>query len=323
MADELEPGAGGEIAPAGGSAETTPDSAAAPTDGGAEGTAIQGDAAAAPATGGGADAAQTGLATDAAGADPTAAAALDAAAADPTTRVLTALADAVEVAEAGGPVVVLLAALSVFALAIIVAKFWQFQASRVGRGRAAREAVRLFRAGQPEEALAVAEQSRNPAAAVIASAIDDKIRGVPEARIREDAFREASLRIEALRGWMRPMEVIASLAPLLGLFGTVLGMIEAFSQLEAAGSQVDPAILSGGIWEALLTTAVGLAVAIPVVAAVNWFERRIERLEHHIDTGLAGLFAVDWPEGRLAEVTDNERRASVVAHGFQPATAGE
>jgi biopolymer transport protein ExbB len=56
---------------------------------------------------------------------------------------------------------------------------------------------------------------------------------------------------------------------LLGLFGTVLGMVEAFRQLELAGSQVDPAVLSGGIWQALLTTAVGLAVAIPAVLAHN------------------------------------------------------
>src|SRR3546814_3183218 len=71
--------------------------------------------------------------------------------------------------------------------------------------------------------------------------------------------------LEGLRGQLGALEVIGSVSPLLGLFGTVLGMIEAFRQLAEAGSQVSPAILSAGIWEALLTTAVGLAVAIPVV----------------------------------------------------------
>ena len=58
------------------------------------------------------------------------------------------------------------------------------------------------------------------------------------------------------------MEVVASISPLLGLFGTVLGMIKAFLNLEKAGSQIDPALLAGGIWEALLTTAFGLVVAV-------------------------------------------------------------
>ena len=101
--------------------------------------------------------------------------------------------------------------------------------------------------------------------------------------------------LEQLRSWFRPLEVIATLAPLLGLFGTVLGMIQAFQQLEAAGNQVNPAILSGGIWEALLTTAAGLAVAIPTVAALNWLERRTERFAHDTDSAVARLFTRDLP----------------------------
>jgi hypothetical protein len=96
-----------------------------------------------------------------------------------------------------------------------------------------------------------------------------------------------------LRSWFRPLEVIASLAPLLGLFGTVLGMIKAFQQLESAGSQVNPAILSGGIWEALLTTAVGLAVAIPVVALLNWLERRVDRLAIEMESVLNRFYALE------------------------------
>ena len=77
---------------------------------------------------------------------------------------------------------------------------------------------------------------------------------------------------------------------MLGLFGTVLGMIKAFQRLEEAGSQVNPAILSGGIWEALLTTAAGLAVAIPAVAALNWLESKLDRLTHHMEDGLTRVF---------------------------------
>ena len=61
-------------------------------------------------------------------------------------------------------------------------------------------------------------------------------------------------------------------------------MIEAFRKLSEAGNKVDPSILSGGIWEALLTTAVGLAVAIPAVAALNWLERRVDRVAFELDS---------------------------------------
>ena len=62
----------------------------------------------------------------------------------------------------------------------------------------------------------------------------------------------------------------------MGLFGTVLGMITAFKDLQSAGNAVDPSILAGGIWVALLTTAVGLAVAMPVSVILTWFETRVE-----------------------------------------------
>ncbi|MFP6717413.1 MAG: MotA/TolQ/ExbB proton channel family protein, partial [Alphaproteobacteria bacterium] len=70
----------------------------------------------------------------------------------------------------------------------------------------------------------------------------------------------------------------ANLSPLLGLLGTVLGMIKAFARLESAGTKVDPAILAGGIWEALLTTAFGLSVAIPALAAFYILEGQVENV---------------------------------------------
>lgn len=86
----------------------------------------------------------------------------------------------------------------------------------------------------------------------------------------------ASQEFDRLRNGMRVLELIAATAPLLGLLGTVLGMIEAFQKLEEAGSQVDPSLLSGGIWQALLTTAAGLIVAMPALAAWHAFDRRLE-----------------------------------------------
>jgi len=212
-----------------------------------------------------------------------------------------------ELLQTGGPVVAILLGMSVVALAIVFAKLLQFRALRVGERRTAEAALRLWKAGQAHEALALAGAARNPAAQALARAMRGQRRGLPEARVREEVLRYGGEVLEALRSWFRPLEVIASLAPLLGLFGTVLGMIEAFRQLEAAGSQVNPAILSGGIWEALLTTAVGLAVAIPVVALLNWLERRVDRLAHAMDSTVTRLFTADLSQD--AEALADERPA--------------
>ncbi|TVR82910.1 MAG: MotA/TolQ/ExbB proton channel family protein [Rhodospirillales bacterium] len=195
--------------------------------------------------------------------------------------------------QAGGPVVVVLLVMSVAALAIVLAKLWQFHALRLGDRTTAHAMLRLVQAGRPGDALALAGQSPTPVAQVLARAIGGRHGGLPEVRLREEVVRHGNDVLEVLRGWFRPLEVIASLAPLLGLFGTVLGMIEAFRQLEQAGHQVNPAVLSGGIWEALLTTAVGLAVAIPVVAALNWLERRVERTAHDLESTVTRVFTLD------------------------------
>lgn len=200
----------------------------------------------------------------------------------------------IELIEAGGPVVVILLLMSVTALAIILLKIWQFAAFRLGDRKTAREALTLHRSGRSAEALSRAEASRNPVAQVLAQAIRGHRRAdVDDAVVREEVVRFGSDLLQDLRSYFRPLEVIASLAPLLGLFGTVLGMIDAFRQLESAGNQVDPSILSGGIWVALLTTAVGLAVAIPVVAILNWLETRIDRVAHEMNSVVTQVFTED------------------------------
>lgn len=193
----------------------------------------------------------------------------------------------------GGPVVVILLGMSVIALAILLLKLWQFRAARLGQTRVARDALALYTHGRVQEAVAVAGRCRNPVAQALARAMRGQARGLPEQTVREEVVRAGAEALHALRSWFRALEVIASLAPLLGLFGTVLGMIEAFRQLEAAGNQVNPAVLSGGIWEALLTTAVGLAVAIPVIVVLNWLERRVDQVAHEMESIVTRVFTED------------------------------
>jgi len=218
-----------------------------------------------------------------------------------------------DLVQTGGPVVAILALMSVTALTIIIAKIWQFHRGRVWDRRTAREALYAHRHGRTDAALAHLRGTRSPVARLLAHALHGQLRSIPEDRVREEVLRHGAQQLAALRGWFRPLEVIASLAPLLGLFGTVLGMIEAFQQLESAGNQVNPAILSGGIWEALLTTAVGLAVAIPVVAVFNWLERVVDKVALEMDNIVTQVFTDDLsdePEEFRSRATPRLRAAA-------------
>lgn len=198
--------------------------------------------------------------------------------------------DALALLEAGGTVVVILMLMSLVAMTIVLMKLIQFQRAGLWQRKPARQALALWQQGKQEEALQLAAVSRNPTAQAMAQAIRGITRQLPEPLVREEVLRYGCNALFQLRRGLRPLEVIGSLSPLLGLLGTVMGMIAAFQQLQAAGNKVNPAILSGGIWEALLTTAVGLCVAIPVVALLNYLERRVDHLAHEMDNLVTQLF---------------------------------
>ncbi|MGD9867222.1 MAG: MotA/TolQ/ExbB proton channel family protein [Hyphomicrobiales bacterium] len=178
----------------------------------------------------------------------------------------------------GGPVVALLLVLSVFALTIILLKLWQFYFSSGASRKAVSGAVSLWIAQDYEKALAAVSRLRGPVARVVGFAMAGAASRREEQHLREETEHLAQSEISALRSYLRGLEAVVQVAPLLGLFGTVIGMIEAFQSLQAAGTQVNPADLAGGIWVALLTTAVGLAVAMPVSLVLYWFESHIERV---------------------------------------------
>lgn len=196
--------------------------------------------------------------------------------------------------DAGGPVLIILLIISVIALAIILMKCWQFRRLRLSDREFIRDVQLNWRAGHTNAAMVELYRTPHPAARPMETAI----RGIAENRVshevvREEVMREGTAQLEGLRSHLRSLEVIASISPLLGLLGTVLGMINAFQQMEAAGTQVSPSILSGGVWEALLTTAVGLAIAVPVVVVLNWFERSVDKVRHTMDDAVTRIFTVN------------------------------
>ncbi|MDG1353631.1 MAG: MotA/TolQ/ExbB proton channel family protein [Sulfitobacter sp.] len=175
-----------------------------------------------------------------------------------------------QIAETGGPVVVVLMCVAVLTLAVAIYKVWQFWMAAVGRHNALSLAVAAWDSGDHGAARAALARSNSYLAPVVEMAMSAPAGGA--ARLQA----EAETRFAKLEQGFRLLDSVAQLAPLLGLFGTVLGMIEAFQSMQAAGSQVDPSILAGGIWVALLTTAVGLVVAMPTALVLSWFEQRME-----------------------------------------------
>ncbi|MEL6684908.1 MAG: MotA/TolQ/ExbB proton channel family protein [Pseudomonadota bacterium] len=224
-------------------------------------------------------------------ADPTAGAPLDAAdgpadlvaiADDASTQAITFLRD-------GGATIWAIAALSVITVALILWKIWRL--ALIGawsRGKAGR-AIDLFVAGQADLARTTVAGRRGIRAKVAHAAIA-AIGTLPDAGAREETARVAKKELANAATGLRALELIATIAPLLGLLGTVLGMIAAFQALQEAGNNADPALLAGGIWEALLTTAAGMAVAIPASVALTWFEAVIDRIRRDVEDNATRLF---------------------------------
>ena len=120
--------------------------------------------------------------------------------------------------------------------------------------------------------------------------LSSQVRDIREERLREEISARAADRLFGLASWLKALDLVTQISPLLGLFGTVLGMIETFQTLQESGASANPATLAGGIWVALLTTACGLAVAMPVSIAVTWFETRLEKERAALEVLLTGVF---------------------------------
>lgn len=202
-----------------------------------------------------------------------------------------ALTTAIDFLTLGGPVVALLVALSVLSLAIILLKLWQFRTLHVGRHGPARKAMHFWSVNNR----AKAHQSLAGQGGVLSALVAKTMylldqRGENRVDAEEVLTAQATQSIYRLQSGFRALDSIAQIAPLLGLFGTVLGMIEAFQKLQGAGSSVDPSLLAGGIWVALLTTAVGLAVAMPTSLCLTYFESRVADERMEMEAALVELF---------------------------------
>ena len=190
----------------------------------------------------------------------------------------------------GSPVVWVLLSLSVLTLSVIFYKIWQLIQLRPENHSPLEKGIELWSSGQRPEA----RDSVNPnifGADVILLAMSESESSRNLTQLHDELERLSLRKLNNLRSLLPVLEVVATLSPLLGLLGTVLGMIEAFQSMEEAGSRVNPADLSAGIWQALLTTAIGLAIAIPTLAVYNWLDRKVQRVADWLSDSITRIFS--------------------------------
>lgn len=209
----------------------------------------------------------------------------------------------------GGTVMVILGFLSVYAVGVILFKIYQFVACNLFNTSFSEPVMASVQKGEVTEALLRLQPVHGPLARVMRTALECVRNRDISMRSREaEIGRVGAQEMQALESHMRGLEMVATTAPLLGLLGTVIGMVSAFSQLSNAGSRVDPSMLAGGIWEALLTTVGGLTVAIPAVAAYYIIDSFIERTRNQMKDAAVQILSLedmflknDKEQERLAE----------------------
>jgi len=182
--------------------------------------------------------------------------------------------------ERGGPVMYVMLSLSIYGVAVILFKVYQFwNAGMFSRNTFIDKAVQEIRGGDLQRASRTLSRVKGPIARIMRVALDCVANREISQRSKEaEIARVGAADIRYLESHLRGLEMIANIGPLLGLLGTVMGMVTAFSKLEAAGARVDPSLFAGGIWEAFLSTVAGLIVAIPAIAAYYITDALIERV---------------------------------------------
>ncbi|HUG01090.1 MAG TPA: MotA/TolQ/ExbB proton channel family protein [Longimicrobiales bacterium] len=185
---------------------------------------------------------------------------------------------------------------SLVALGVIIAKAYTLYTAHA-RSRELLERVETLGTERKfAEAVRVAEETPGPVAAILVSGLRRLIGMGAETREIENAIKTTG-RIELgfLERGLTLLATLANVAPLLGFLGTVIGMIGAFGAIEQAG-QVEASLVAGGIKVALITTAAGLVIAIPINIAYNWFVSRIDKLILDMEEGSGAVLRIIWGE---------------------------
>lgn len=163
----------------------------------------------------------------------------------------------------------------VIGIMVIIWKFFSLMMTSIAIRKVLREVDELLADHRINEALEVCRESNSPAANILYAGLERHEEGTE--RVMKAIENQGLIELSKLEKGLVVLATLANIAPLLGFLGTVIGMIIAFQSIEAAG-EVEATLVAGGIKVALLTTAAGLTIAIPVSIGHNYFVSRIDSI---------------------------------------------
>lgn len=176
----------------------------------------------------------------------------------------------------GGPVLWLLLLASGVAIAVFIERVLHCHRAQINSIEFLNGVRTVLRRDNVVEALSICDATPGPVARLVKTAIVNRDQG--RERVREALEEAGLLEVPRLEEKLNLLATIAQIAPLIGLFGTVLGFIHVFEQIDQAGLYAQVGQLSKGIWQALICTAAGLAVAIPTYAGYNYLVNRVNEI---------------------------------------------
>ena len=202
----------------------------------------------------------------------------------------------------GGKMMYPLVLCSLIAVGVIIAKAWTLWVAHRDTVKVIERVEEAALGGRLDEAASIAAETPGPAAAILLAGLRRlQNKTLNEGELEQAVSTTGTIELGFLERGLVILATIANVAPLMGFLGTVAGMILAFASIESAGD-VDPSLVAGGIKVALLTTAAGLTIAIPVNIGYNFFVTRIDKLIVDMEQSTQKILNIAWDlerEGKL------------------------
>ena len=214
----------------------------------------------------------------------------------------------------GGVMMYPLLLCSLLGVGVIIAKGYMLQVADYRSKNLLARVMEQVKAGKLDAAIQLTEQTPGPVAAILLAAL----RRIREGRTEEQEFEKAVkttgvIELGFLERGLVVLATVANVAPLLGFLGTVAGMISAFGAIALAG-QVEASLVAGGIKVALITTAAGLVIAIPVNIAYNYFVTKIDKLILQMEQGTAAVLNHLWERMRGGQLAPAGNQGGIPGH---------
>ena len=191
---------------------------------------------------------------------------------------------------------------SMVALGVIFAKFWTLHVAHRGTDRVLEEVEEAASTGDVSAAIEICRDTPGPAGAILLAGLRRiQTRRLVAGELESAVATIGTIELGFLERGLVILATIANVAPLMGFLGTVVGMVLAFAAIELAGD-VDPTLVAGGIKVALLTTAAGLLIAVPVNISYNFFVTRIDKLIVDMEQGTQKILNLAWDMEKSGQI---------------------